>query len=99
MDTKVINDVGTASIALLSGLLIVVAAIGVVEPQEVTSQNATTNSPFSIIGETGTQNQTQMVLANLTRADFAPVTSALDLARDSILANSSQNAYTSELRR
>jgi hypothetical protein len=31
----------------------------------------------------------------LTRADFAPVTSALGSARNSILANSSQDAYTS----
>jgi hypothetical protein len=35
-----------------------------------------------------------MALANLTRADFALVTSALDSARDSMLTNSSQDAYT-----
>jgi hypothetical protein len=122
MDIKVTNDVGTVSIALLSGLLIVVAAIGIGEPQkavgqaeEVFSENATfaqemeggspsanqtaappppTFNPFTLPSETGTQNQTQMALANLTRADFALVTSALDSARDSILANSSQDAYT-----
>jgi hypothetical protein len=114
--------VGTVSIALLSGLLIVVAALGIEEPQkavgqaeEVFGENATftqemeggspaanqtaapspsTASPFPLAGETGIQNQTQMALANLTRADFAFVTSALDSARDSILANSSQEAYT-----
>jgi hypothetical protein len=136
MDIKVTNDVGTVSIALLSGLLIVVAAIGIGEPQkavgqaeEVFSENATfaqemeggspsanqtaaptpptTNlftlpgetgtqnqTPFLLPGETGAQNQTQMVLANLTRADMEPVTSALSLTRDSILGNSSQEAYT-----
>jgi hypothetical protein len=36
-----------------------------------------------------------MALANLTRADLGPVTSALNSARDAILANSSQDAYTS----
>ena len=48
MNIKVTNDVGTVSIALLSGLLIIVAAIGIVEPQnavgqaeEVFSENAT----------------------------------------------------------
>ena len=112
MNIKVINGVGTVSIALLSGLLIIVAAMVAVEPQEVTSQNVTdiftlpsesgtqnqnttASGPFSPTGQTDTQNQTQMVLENLTRADFSTVTSALDSARDSILANSSQDAYTS----
>ena len=72
-----------------------------VEPQEVTSQNAT--DIFARMGETGSQiqpqevtsqNATQMALANLTRADLGPVTSALDLARNSLLNNSSQDAYT-----
>jgi hypothetical protein len=104
MDVR-ITDVGTISTVLLSGLLIVVAAIGIVEPQkavgqaeEVFSENAT----FTLSGETSAQNQTQMALANLTgglvnltRADFALVTSALDSARDSILNNSRHNAYTS----
>jgi hypothetical protein len=136
MDIRVTNDVGTVSIALLSGLLIVAGAIGIVEPQkavgqaeEVFSENATfaqemeggspsanqtaaptpptTNlftlpgetgtqnqTPFLLPGETGAQNQTQMVLANLTRADMEPVTSALSLTRDSMLTNSSQDAYT-----
>jgi hypothetical protein len=73
-------------------LLIVVAITVGIEPQEVTSQNAT--DVFSLNGETGSQNQTQMALANLTRADLGPVTTALDSARDSILGNSSQDAYT-----
>jgi hypothetical protein len=122
MNIKVTNDVGTVSIALLSVLLIVVAAIGIGEPQkavgqaeEVFSENATfaqemeggspsanqtaapippTFNPFPLPGETGAQNQTQMALGNLTRADFALVTSALDSARDSMLTNSSQDAYT-----
>jgi hypothetical protein len=93
MDIKVTNGVGTVSIALLSGLLIIVAAIGIVEPQEVTSQNATIDV-YSQNSETGSQNQTQMALINLTRADMGPVTSALDSVRDSILGNSSQDAYT-----
>jgi hypothetical protein len=59
------------------------------------NQNTTASGPFSPTGQTDTQNQTQMVLENLTRADFSTVTSALDSARDSILANSSQDAYTS----
>jgi hypothetical protein len=59
------------------------------------NQNTTTSGPFSPTGQTGTQNQTQMALENLTRADFAPFTSALDSARNSILTNSSQDAYTS----
>jgi hypothetical protein len=127
MDIRV-TDVGTVSIALLLCLLIVVAAIGIVEPQkavgqaeEVFNENATiaqemeggspsanqtvaptppTANTFTLPGETGTQNQTQMALANLTgglvnltRADFALVTSALDSARDSILNSSSQDAY------
>jgi hypothetical protein len=93
MNIKVINNIGTVSVALLSGLLIIVAAMVVVEPQEVTSQNVT--DIFTLPSERGTQNQTQMVLENLTRADFAPVTGALDSARDSILANSSRDAYVS----
>jgi hypothetical protein len=112
MNIKVTNDVGTVSIALLSGLLIIVVAMVAVEPQEVASQNvtdiftlpsergtqnqnATTGGSISPTGQTGAQNQTQMVLDNLTRADFSNVTSALDSARDSILTNSSRDAYTS----
>ena len=129
MDIR-ITDLGTISTVLLSGLLIVVAAIGIVGPQkavgqaeEVFNENATfaqemeggspsanqtaapippTANTFTLSGETGTQNQTQMALANLTgglvnltRADFALVTSALDSARDSILNNSRHDAYTS----
>jgi hypothetical protein len=94
MNITISKNSGTISIVLISGLLIVVAVTVGIEPQEVTSQNAT--DIFSLNGETGTQNQTQtqMVLANLTRADLGPVTSALNSARDSMLGNSSQDAYT-----
>jgi hypothetical protein len=92
MNIKATNGVGTVSIALLSGLLIIVAAMVVVGPQEVTSQNVT--DIFTLPSETGTQNQTQMALENLTRADMQPVTSALNSARDSLIGNSSQEAYT-----
>jgi hypothetical protein len=94
MNIKISKNCGTISIALISGLLIVIAVTVGIEPQEVTSQNATTADTFSIIGETGSQNQTQMAPANLTRADLGSVTTALDSARDSILNNSSQDAYT-----
>jgi hypothetical protein len=94
MNIKISKNCGTISIVLISGLLIVIAVTVGIEPQEVTSQNATTGDTFSIIGETGSQNQTQMAPANLTRADLGPVTTALDSARDSILNNSSQEAYT-----
>ena len=83
-------------------MLIVLAVTGGMEPQEVTSQNA--SDAFARMGETSSQiqtqevtsqNTTQMVLANLTRADFGLVTSALDSARNSMLNDSSQDAYTS----
>jgi hypothetical protein len=93
MNIKISKNCGTISIALISSLLIVVAVTVGIEPQEGTSQNATTGV-FNQTGETGSQNQTQMALANLTRADLGPVTSALDSARDSILNNSSQDAYS-----
>jgi hypothetical protein len=92
MNIKTSKNSGTISIVLISGLLIVVAVTVGIEPPEVTSQNAT--DIFSLNGETGSQNQTHMALANLTRADLGPVTTALDSARDSILGNSSQDAYT-----
>jgi hypothetical protein len=99
MNTKVTNDMRTISVALLSGLLIIVATMMVVEPQEVRSQNVT--DIFTLPSES-TQNQTQMapnqtqmVLANLTRADMEPVTGALNSTREAILGNSSQDAYTS----
>ena len=60
------------SFAILSSLLVSVAVTGGIEPQEVASQSAT--DVFQI-GQTGTQNQTQMALSNLTRADMGPVTS------------------------
>ena len=95
MNIKISKNCGTISIALISSLLIVVAITVGIEPQEGTSQNATMLSGvFNQTGETGSQNQTQMALANLTRADLGPVRSALDSARDSILNNSSQDAYS-----
>ena len=108
MNTKISKNCKTIFIALISTLLIVVTVTVGLEPQGVTSQNATDLS--TIMGGTGSQNQTQvgsqnqtqvgsqnqtqMALANLTRADLGPVTSALDSARDSILNYSSVNAYT-----
>jgi hypothetical protein len=93
MEIKILKEVAAAfSIAILSSLLVSVAVTGGIEPQEVASQSAT--DVFQI-GQTGTQNQTQMALSNLTRADMGPVTSALNSARDAILANSSQDAYMS----
>jgi hypothetical protein len=100
MQNTILKDCGTISVALISSLLIVVAVTVGIEPQEVTSQNAT--DVLTIMGETGSQNQTQvtsqnatqMTIANLTRADLGPVTSALDSARDSMLNFSSQDAYT-----
>ena len=89
------------SIALISILLIVVTVTVGVEPQEVTSQNA--SDAFARMGETDSQiqpqgatplNVTQLALANLTRADLGPVTSALDSARNSLLNDSSQDAFT-----
>jgi hypothetical protein len=92
MEIKILKEVAAAfSFAILSSLLVSVAVTGGIEPQEVASQNAT--DVFQI-GQTGTQNQTQMALSNLTRADMEPVTIALNSARDSLLGNSSQDAYT-----
>jgi hypothetical protein len=101
MNIKTTKDFGTNSVALISILLIVVAVTEGIRPLEATSQNAT--DAFARMGETGSQiqaqevtsqNATQMALANLTRADLEPVTSALDSARNSLLNNSSQEAYT-----
>ncbi len=100
MQNTILKDSGTISVALISSLLIMVAVTVGIEPQEVTSQNAT--DVLTITGETSSQNQTQVTsqnatqiaLANLTRADLGSVTSALDSARDSILNFSSQDAYT-----
>jgi hypothetical protein len=91
MEIKILKEVAAFSFAILSSLLVSVAVTGGIEPQEVTSQS---EDVFQI-GQTGTQNQTQMALSNLTRADMGPVTSALNSVRDAILANSSQDAYTS----
>jgi hypothetical protein len=92
MNIKISKNCGTIFIALISSLLIVIAVTVGIEPQEVASQNV--SDIFTLPSETGSQNQTQMVPANLTRADLGPVTTALDSARDSILNNSSLEAYT-----
>ena len=88
------------SIAILSILLTSVAFTSGIEPQDAKSQSNL--ELFSRMGgmntqnQTGTQNQTQTLLANLTRADMEPVTSALNSARDSLLGNGTlQDAYTS----
>ena len=100
MNTKISKDCKTISIALISSLLIAVTVTVGLEPQEVSSQNATDLSTlmggtgFQNQTQIGSQNQTQMALANLTRADLGPVASALDSARDSILNYSSVDAYT-----
>jgi hypothetical protein len=88
MEIKILKKIAAFSFAILSSLLASVAVTGGVEPQEVTSQSED-------VFQTGTQNQTQLAPSNLTRADMGPVTSALNLAREAILANSSQDAYTS----
>lgn len=93
MNAKILRDSRTISLALLSSLL-VVAVTGGIESQEAKSQNATTGTANQTGGAT-TQNQTRTALANLTRADLAPVTSALNSARDWITGNSTQDAYSS----
>ena len=70
MEIKILKEVATFSFAILSSLLVSVAVTGGIEPKEVTSQS---EDVFQI-GQTGTQNQTQMALSNLTRADMGPVT-------------------------
>jgi hypothetical protein len=93
MEIKIMKEVAAAfSFAILSSMLVSVAVTGGIEPQEVTSQS---EDVFQI-GQTGTQNQTQVALSNLTRADMEPVTSALNSARDSLLGNGTlQDAYAS----
>jgi hypothetical protein len=59
MNIKISRNCGTIPIVLISSLLIVVAVTVGIEPQEVTSQNAT--DVFTGMGETGSQNQTQEV--------------------------------------
>ena len=95
MNAKILRDSRTISIAILSSLLVVVAVTGGIEPQEAKSQNATTTGTANQTGGATTQNQTCTALANLTRGDFEPVTSALNSARDSITRNSTQDAYSS----
>jgi hypothetical protein len=95
MNTKIPKDIGTIPIGVLLSLLVVVAATGGIGFQEVMSQNATTASTGNQTGGTTAQNQTSMALANLTRADFGPVTSALNSARDSLMQNATQGAFFS----
>jgi hypothetical protein len=85
-------ELGTISLAMLSGLLAVAGVTGGIGFEEATSQNATTTA-----NQTGTttQNQTSSALANLTRADFEPVTSAMNSARESLIDNATQEAYFS----
>jgi hypothetical protein len=76
-------------------LLVVIAVTGGIDPREVTSQSATTTEPANQTGGAGTQNQTQMVLENLIRADFEPVTGLLNSARELTFGNSTQDACVS----
>lgn len=94
MNTNIPKDVGTISFAVLSSLLVIVTATSGIGLYEATSQNATTTTANQTGGAT-TQNQTSTALANLTRADFEPVTSALNSARESLMANETQDAYFS----
>ena len=94
MNTNIPKDVGTISLAVLSSLLVLVTATSGIGLHEATSQNATTTTANQTGGAT-TQNQTSTALANLTRADFEPVTSALNSARDSLMANATEEAYFS----
>src|SRR5829696_6774622 len=94
MNTNIPKDIGTISLAVLSSLLVLVTATGGIGLHEATSQNATTTTTNQTGGAT-TQNQTSTALANLTRADFEPVTSALNSARDSLMANATEDAYFS----
>lgn len=71
----------TISLALISSLLVAVALAGGIEFQGVTSQNATTTGTANQTGGATAQNQTGTALENLTRADFGPITSALNSAR------------------
>jgi hypothetical protein len=95
MSAKILKDSRTISLALLSTLLVAVAATGGTEPQIVTSQNATSTGPANQTSGATTQNQTGTAPANLTRFDFGPVTSALNSARQSIYENLTQDAYFS----
>ena len=94
MNTNIPKDVGTISLAVLSSLLVLVTATGGIGLHEATSQNATTTTANQTGGAT-TQNQTGTALANLTRGDFEPVTSALNSARESLMANATEDAYFS----
>jgi hypothetical protein len=93
-NTNIPKDVGTISFAVLSSLLAIVTAMSGIGLHDATSQNATTTTANQTGGAT-TQNQTSTALANLTRADFEPVTSALNSARESLMANATEDAYFS----
>jgi hypothetical protein len=94
MSAKIIKDLRTISLVLLSSLL-VAAAIGGIDVKQVSSQNATMTGSVNQTGSTNAQNQSGTALANLTRADLNPVTSALNSARQSIFGNLTQDAYFS----
>jgi hypothetical protein len=95
MSVKILKDSRTIALALISSLLVAVAATSGIEPQEATSQNATTTGTANQTTGATSQNQTGAALANLTRADFGPVISALNSARQSIHGNATQEAYFS----
>jgi hypothetical protein len=95
MNAKILKESRTISLALLSSLLVAVALAGGIEFQGVTSQNATTTGTANQTGGATAQNQTGTALENLTRADFGPITSALNSARQSMYGNSTQDAYFS----
>ena len=94
MNTNIPKDIGTISLAVLSSLLVLVTATGGIGLHDATSQNATTTTANQTGGAT-TQNQTSTALANLTRADFEPITSALNSARESLMENATGDAYFS----
>ena len=94
MNTNIPKDVGTISLAVLSSLLVLVTATAGIGLHEATSQNATTTTANQTGGAT-TQNQTGTALANLTRAEFEPVESALNSARQSLMENATEDAYFS----
>jgi hypothetical protein len=69
MSNKGTNDVGTVSTTLLSGLLIIVAAMEAVEPHEVASQNVT--DIFTLPSERGTQSQNTIIGGSIRLAKQA----------------------------
>jgi hypothetical protein len=79
LNIKVTNDLGTVSIALLSGLLIVVAAIGIVGPQKAVGQAE----------EVFSENTT---FANQTAAPIPPTANTFTLPGETGTQNQTQTA-------